>query len=108
MDVFKHLAQHQLIICIECKHAVLPSRVKSHLGQAHGRIKTRERGKIEEEISQWRPLLRTEGDLARLQLPKNVPEPLECLPLLVDGLRCEQCDYVCRNRANSYGQIIHG
>ena len=31
MDPFVHLPEHKVVVCVECKHAVLPSNIDTHL-----------------------------------------------------------------------------
>jgi Orsellinic acid/F9775 biosynthesis cluster protein D len=79
-----------------CKYAVLPSQVDSHLDSAKHRIPARQRRAIQEEIQAWPDLFQNEADLVRLQIPRHHPPRLEQLEIYVDGRKCNTCGHIMR------------
>jgi hypothetical protein len=50
--LFVHYANLQVIVCRDCKSAVVPSQVKTHLKQSHGLLTTRTRDEIIKHVDQ--------------------------------------------------------
>jgi hypothetical protein len=110
MEHFTHLTQYQIIICKDCKYAVLPSQIDSHLASAKHRIPVRRRRAIQEKIQTWPELLQNEADLVRLQMPTHGPPPLEQLEVYVDGRKCGTCGHIMRTDEGikKHYRIRHG
>ena len=76
---FTRLGDYEVIICKECKHAVWPKEVGSHLGRRHHKMKKEGRKSVQQAIDiSWRGLI---ADPARLVLPVEIKEPIPELPL---------------------------
>jgi hypothetical protein len=51
MDPFIYLLEYRIVVCVECKHAVLPSNVDTHLRDENTHNMPKEsRGLIVQEI----------------------------------------------------------
>jgi len=52
MNLFIHLPKYQVVVCTgpECKHAVLPIHVDSHLSNLHHNYNNEQRKKAMQEI----------------------------------------------------------
>jgi Orsellinic acid/F9775 biosynthesis cluster protein D len=57
MKFFLYLREYNVIICRECRYAVLPSRLDTHLASNKHRVLRRRRVQVEQEIAAWLELL---------------------------------------------------
>jgi hypothetical protein len=81
---FEHLVAYALAVCKECRHGVLPSQVKSHLQRAH-RVKGKQAELVADEVSSWAGLVEYASEL---EVPSQVIQAIQQLPVYVDGLMC--------------------
>jgi hypothetical protein len=102
MYPFIYFPVPKLIICTECKYAVLPSSVRTHMqDKTKHSVSKAELERIEQEISLLSDLIFTREELNDLTFPP-VSEP--AIPQLraprIDGMKCqlwnefEQCSYI--------------
>lgn len=107
---FDHLAEYALAVCRECRHGVLPSHIKSHVQRAHP-PKRKQAKAIAEEIGSWPGLIQYAGEL---NVPNQIIEPIEQLPVYQDRLMCrlapDQCRQIFRTEGimKKHWQNIHG
>ena len=83
-SMFSQLREYGVIVCKECRYAVWPGEVDSHLRSGHHRIKKAERDAIQQEIQAWDHLITQPNEL---QLPVEINEPIAELALH-DGFLC--------------------
>src|SRR4051812_34506091 len=97
-EIFEHLAEHQLAICKECRHAIWPDQIEGHLQGKHHKIDRQKAIIIAERVRQWPGLVRYSSEM---EVPVRVERPIKQLPLYQDGLLCQfdpnRCHYVCRD-----------
>jgi hypothetical protein len=93
-DHFEHLIDFQVIVCKQCKYAVLLNRLDTHLGSSKHRIGPIQRRQIQQEIATWPGLLQDEADLVRLPVPVGTPPPFAALEIHLDGRKCMTCHYI--------------
>jgi superfamily II DNA helicase RecQ len=77
-SLFFHLQRYRMIVCVECKFAVWPGEVDSHLRGGHHRIKKGDREAIQQELQTWGDLITQPSEL---QLPVEIDEPIPQLAL---------------------------
>jgi hypothetical protein len=94
MEFFLYLREYNVIICRECRYAVLPSRLDTHLASSKHRVLRRRRVQVEQEIAAWLELLWNETDLERLRVSRGRPPAFEMLEIHLNGLRCHACSYI--------------
>lgn len=75
---FTCLPDYGLIVCRECKHAVWPREVDSHLRGRHHESRKKTRRQIQEEVKTWQWVL---DDKAELKLPDTIQEAIPELGL---------------------------
>jgi hypothetical protein len=83
-EYFEHLAEYALAVCRKCRHGVLRSQVKSHLQRAH-RVKRKPAEVIAEEVGSWAGLVEYASEV---EVPGQVIQPIDQLPVYADGLMC--------------------
>lgn len=95
---FYHQAEYQLAICKECRHAVWPDQITSHLEGGHHRLGWKHAESAGDEVRGWNGLI---AFLSKLEVPAQVQQPIPELPLFEDRLLCQKdpsnCRYICRN-----------
>jgi hypothetical protein len=69
MDRFIHLPEFRVIICKECKYAVLPSHINAHFAGKPYRLEVDERRRIAEEVAEVNRLITNEEVLRRSEFP---------------------------------------
>jgi hypothetical protein len=102
-----HLPEYRVVVCIECKHAVLPSNVDTHLRDENTHNMPKEsRGLVVQEIQKIQGLITSRADLNRLVFPPagNPPIPVLQEPR-TDGRKCQlpneagrPCQYISCHR----------
>jgi hypothetical protein len=113
MEYFVHLPDYQVVICKECKHAVLPGHIDAHLGgEKHG-LKKPDRDMILEEIAEINGLIGNEETLKRCEFPfpPAISQPIAELVAPNGGaFECKLetggrlCTYIC---CTEYGMRQH-
>ncbi len=96
-DLFSYLVGYGVIVCKECKYAVWPPEVDSHLANVRHRMAKATRQRIQREVQQWEGLVTSDNEL---DLPITIREIIPEL-LLHDGFLCvlqeRQCKAVFRS-----------
>jgi hypothetical protein len=100
MNPFVHLPEYHVVVCTgkECKYAVLPSHIDSHLNRSHHNYNQVQRKQVVQEIQQVEGLIQDVGGLQSFKFPKpNNPAIPELRSAMPDGLQCRSCSHICRN-----------
>lgn len=98
--IFKHLPEQQVIICVECQHAIQPNQIKGHLSTSHNTIPSQVRKTIQEFIQTLQNVAQKKEDIIH---PDPDSDPIPGLPIFDNGLVCiseqsgSQCGYTCRS-----------
>ena len=102
--VFVHLPQHQVIVCRQCKFAVVPSQAAVHMKEHHPLIKVQTRKEIVKLIQALPNVAQLHQNV---KYPSQIDAPIQYLLVLQDGLECswqservERCGYVCHRLQN--------
>lgn len=107
-DVFDEIPEYGLIACSRCRYAVWPAAAKGHLKREH-QMGDEQAAAIASELEElWGAgAARHQDDVA---VPEAVPAAIPQLALFKDGLRCDACPYVCRNRDHmrKHCNKVHG
>ncbi|KUJ10583.1 uncharacterized protein LY89DRAFT_596389, partial [Mollisia scopiformis] len=88
---FVYLLEHKVVVCIKCKHAMLPSNVDTHLRDENTHNMPKEsRGLVVQEIQKIQGLITSKADLNRLVFPPvgNPPIPVLQEPR-TNGKKCQ-------------------
>ena len=105
-QVFQHLPEHRVILCQQCRYAVVPGQIQRHLQDHHPRISPILRRSIAQVCSSL-------GDVAHsvedVQYPGvDIAQPVAGFAVYEDGMRCTarggdgvRCRYVCRGKTPS-------
>jgi hypothetical protein len=107
---FEHLAEYALAVCRECRHGVLPSQIKSHVQRSH-HVKRKEAELIADEVRSWAGLSEYASEL---NVPSQVIEPIQQLPVYQDGKMCrldpDRCRQIFRSERvmKNHWRDIHG
>jgi hypothetical protein len=59
---FEHIAEYQVAVYKECRHAVIPSHFKSYLQRVH-RVKDKQAEDIAEQVYSWLGLIEYASEL---------------------------------------------
>lgn len=88
MDRFIHLAEFRVIICRECKYAVLPSHINTHFAGKPDNLEVDERRKIADEVAEVNGLITNEEVLRQSEFPflAATSKPIEGLAALKRGM----------------------
>ena len=99
MEPFIHLPQYRVIVCRQCKYAVLPSQIDAHLSSKKHGLGKDQRQRIVREVGKVLGLIWNERQLETFQFP---PATAIAIPELRaarrDGLKCRLCKYVICHR----------
>ena len=104
MDRFIHLPEFRVIICKECKCAVLPNHIDAHFAGKPHKLEVDERRRITEEVAKEQELIGSEEELRRIEFPfpAATSKPIEGLAIPKRGaLQCtfqtgsKVCGYIC-------------
>jgi superfamily II DNA helicase RecQ len=104
MDRFIHLPEFHVIICKECKYAVLPSHINTHFAAKPHKLGVEERRKIIQEVAIVDGLIVDEKILRQSEFPfpAATSKPIKGLATPKTGaLQCmfqtgdEGCKYIC-------------
>ena len=113
-SVFEFLTKYRILRCLQCRCAVVPAYIQTHLADTHSTLTAAERRKIITYASNrveftWHP--------NSAILPAATDSPIQGFPLWHDGLRCQYdenglapCRYVCRSvqAMKKHAQKEHG
>jgi hypothetical protein len=97
---FVHLAELNLVICLDCKTAVLARQVKIHLVDPLHRqhFTLKERRDISDQILEIPNIIKDADDLQNWKFPSPDVEPIPYLePPLHGGLGCNSCPHIGRD-----------
>jgi Orsellinic acid/F9775 biosynthesis cluster protein D len=96
-EFFEHLAEYQLAICKECRHAVWPDQIEGHLQGKNHKVERKKAISIADRVREWPGLIMHPSEM---QVPGHVDRPISQLPLYQDGLLCQldpaRCHYICQ------------
>ena len=73
MDHLTHLPEFRVVVCKECKYAVLPSHIDTHFATKPHKLSKKERQKIEDEASEISGLIGNEETLRRSNFTFPLP-----------------------------------
>jgi hypothetical protein len=94
MDPFVYIPEQRLVVCSECRHAVLPSNIDTHLmdKDTHNMPKE-DRDQIIKEVRKIDGLIQQKLELNSISFPKayNPPIPVLREPR-GDGMKCQSQD----------------
>lgn len=109
MEHFQHLHEWQVIVCKQCRHAVWPQEVQSHLQGGQHRMSIKRAQAIAMEVREWPGVIHCKTDLI---VPNYVYNPIAEIPLYTDGLQCQlepdKCSYICRKSIRQHWVTVHG
>ena len=97
MNPFIHLPNYRVIVCTgpQCKYAVLPIHVDSHLSNVRHNYKKEQREQVIKEIQQIPGLIQDPKGLESFTFPQPsspaIPELGAAKP---NGFKCRLCKYV--------------
>ncbi|KAI3561796.1 hypothetical protein IWW34DRAFT_839405 [Fusarium oxysporum f. sp. albedinis] len=97
---FVHVVELNLVICLDCKTAILARQVKAHLVDPLHRqhLTLKERRNISNQILEIPNILKDTDDLQHWKFPPPEAEPVPYLePPLHNGLGCNSCRYIGRD-----------
>lgn len=97
---FVHLAELNLVICLDCKTAVLARQVKIHLVDPLHRqhFTLKERRDISDQILEIPNIIKDADNLQNWKFPSPDVEPIPYLePPLHGGLGCNSCPHIGRD-----------
>ena len=91
MEPFVHLPEYRIIICVECKHAVLPSHVDAHLKDENKHNASKEeQERIYQEVQQIEGLIEERAELNKISFPPPSNPPISILQEpRKDGIQCQ-------------------
>lgn len=88
--LFVHYTNIQVIVCKDCKSAVVPNQVKTHLKQSHGLLTAKTRDEIAQHVHQLDHVAYRNEDV---QYPVFEEEAIpELGPALEDCFQCKECN----------------
>ncbi|KAK2924484.1 Protein of unknown function DUF3505 [Fusarium oxysporum f. sp. vasinfectum] len=108
---FVHLVELNLVVCLDCKTAVLARQVKTHLVDPLHRqhFTLKERRDISNQILEIPNIIKDADDLQNWKFPSPDAEPIPYLePPLHGGLGCNSCPHIGRDPPgyeNTTGEI---
>ncbi|KAG9241063.1 hypothetical protein BJ878DRAFT_558988, partial [Calycina marina] len=111
MDRFIHLSDFRVIVCKECKYAVLPGHIDTHFAGKPHYLEVKERRRIADKVAdQVNGLIMNEEALRRwdFQFPAPTSPPIEWLAKPIKGaLQCmiETDGHICGYICNTVGRI---
>jgi hypothetical protein len=98
IDQIIHLPEFHVVICKECKYAVLPSHIDGHFATKPHKSGKKERQENLEEVGKIDGLIGNEETLRRSKFPfpPATPQPTAAFGKPdKDGLQCTTCQYIC-------------
>jgi hypothetical protein len=99
MNPFIHLPKYRVIVCtgLECKYAVLPIYVDSHLRDPRHDYDKEQQEQVVQEISRIDGLIQNARGLELFTFPEPTSPAIPELNPAKEGLQCVQCGYICCN-----------
>lgn len=94
---FAHVAAYRVVICTQCRYAVIGDEAESHLRGKYG-MPGKEASRIGRDVQALPGIITERSDLCEFTFP--MPEVAEIpvsQPAKKDGLACTKCTYVCRD-----------
>jgi superfamily II DNA helicase RecQ len=98
---FEHLVEYQVAVCRECRYAVWPDQIESHLRKQHKKPPKSIRA-VGDAVRQWAGLLQYPSEWT---IPDNNVQPIPQLPVYDDGLLCQLEPKRCRHIARTVDSI---
>ncbi|KAF8850098.1 hypothetical protein BDZ45DRAFT_207172 [Acephala macrosclerotiorum] len=94
MDPFVHFPEQRLVVCSECRHAVLPNNIDTHLKDEDTHNMPRENRKhIIKEVRKIEGLIQNKSALNSLSFPPANNPPIAALQTpRDDGMKCQLQD----------------
>lgn len=97
-DLFEHLPEWRVIVCRQCRCAVWPSEVATHLTNKQHRHPRKVAERIAQEVAEWPGIVPYPS---LFELPSFITQSIPQLPLFDDGLQCQldptHCQYITRD-----------
>lgn len=84
-EYFEHVAEYQIVVCKKCRHAVLPSHIRSHLQRVH-KVKLQQAEGIAKRVCAWPRVVEYASEIA---VPERAILAIHELPVYTDGLLCQ-------------------
>jgi len=94
MDPFIHFLEQRLVVCLECRYAVLPSNIDTHLKDkdTHNML-TEDQKHIIKEVWKIKGLIQNKSALNSLSFPPANNPPIAALQTPRDnGMKCQLQD----------------
>lgn len=98
--LFRQMPEYRIMVCKECRFAVPPGQIRTHLTEHHAGIPAEARREIADAVQKSDSLAQVREEVI---YPEASAAAVEGLPVHNDGLRCvledeygRQCQYVCR------------
>ncbi|KAK0370042.1 hypothetical protein CLIM01_12595 [Colletotrichum limetticola] len=104
-------AEFSVALCKTCRYAVVSDEVMTHLKTQHRGIRVAERKRITDRIQSLHGIVRSQTDLQSFRYPGPNTPPIAHLAVpKTDGIRCAECQYVCRQlqTIQSHCRTEHG
>jgi len=111
---FRHLPQYCIVICVNCRIAVVPDYIAAHLRRNHAGISKEEQREAQRYID---GLENVAWDISNIQFPRPEEPPCKEIAVQRDGLRCtwtsrngRQCEHVVGTvrKIQTYCKEAHG
>jgi hypothetical protein len=95
---FQHLPQYCIVVCVNCRTAVVPDHIAAHLQRNHKSVSKKEQQQAQSYVDGLENIAR---NIANVQFPRPEEPPCKEIPVYQDGLRCtwedengQECQYV--------------
>jgi hypothetical protein len=101
MNLFVYLPEYHVVVCTgkECRHAVLPIYIDSHLSSPHYSYNTEQYKQVVQEVQQVPGLIQDRRELQWFVFPEpSSPAIPELRTVQQDGLKYRTCRYICCNQ----------
>ena len=111
---FRHSRQHRIIVCVECRIAVVPKHAAAHLARNHDRTTKEERRYIQQYADGLEDVA---CDVSDVRFPGPDDPPYGEIAVQYGGLRCagrdtdgRRCRYVVSTvrKIQGHYQEVHG
>jgi hypothetical protein len=84
-EYFKHIVKYQIAVCRKCRHAVLPSHIRSHLQRVH-KVKLQQAESIAERVGNWPGVAEYASEIA---VPTRTILPIHKLLVYCNRFLCQ-------------------
>jgi hypothetical protein len=111
---FRRSRQHRIIVCIECRTAVVPKHAAAHLARGHSRTSKEERRDVQRYVDGLEDVARSISDV---RFPGPEDPPYSGIAVQRDGLQCSatgqdgrRCEYVvsAMQKIQEHCREVHG